>query len=133
MSGLATPADSQMSILSAVLDGSQTGSRQYTLPNDNVLWVSVSSIVLGFSYSLPRLKHKILQLGEEIFSVHRALLCRASPVFGLMVEPGPVSFNASTKEQPVPEGSDSTCPLKLDDHGSLAEWNQFFDFIYVPQ
>jgi hypothetical protein len=75
----------------------------------------------------------VLQLGEEVFSVHPHLLCRASGVFQSMLEPGPVSHFAHSPDGYLPEGTNSSCPLPLDPHGTQAEWNAFFDFIYPPQ
>jgi hypothetical protein len=50
-----------------------------------------------------------------------------------MIGPGPVSSNAQTKDEPMCEGSDPLYPLELDGHGTPAEWNQFFSFVYIPQ
>ncbi|KAG9123871.1 hypothetical protein FRC07_013677 [Ceratobasidium sp. 392] len=79
----------------------KTSTRNYTLPNDNVLWVAYE---------------------EDLFSVHRALMSRASSFMATMIRDA---------GSPL-EGNSIDSPLQLGPHGSKMQWDQFFGYIYVP-
>ncbi|KAG9077237.1 hypothetical protein FS749_010900 [Ceratobasidium sp. UAMH 11750] len=87
-------------------------TRKYTLPNDDAFWVTYR---------------------DELFAVHRAILIWTSPVLADMIQGNSSALEKTAASPPqYLEGSTITHPLCLDAHGSVLEWNQFFDYIYPP-